>query len=213
LNDTPITADDRPSKSHLKREMHARQALGKKLVDLNGVQLGRMELPEGLLAAIRETQRISGHEARRRQLQYVGKLMRNVDFAALQAAYDDLTGATRESVALMHRCERLRDQLMEDDTALGDFIAQHPGVDIQWLRTKVRAARQERSAERAPRQSRELYKWLYAELKGAAPEGSQELPDTAPSEQGQGRRPGDADESLEVDTDGALDSTRSGRTP
>ena len=175
MNDSPDPRDDRPSKSHLKREMHARQALGKKLADLNGAQLARMGLSDGLLAAIHETQRITGHEARRRQLQYVGKLMRDVDFAALQAAYDDLLGATRESVALMHRCERLRDQLLEDDAALGDFIGAHPGIDIQWLRAKVRAARQERSAGRPPRQSRELYKWLYAELKGAAPEASREL--------------------------------------
>jgi ribosome-associated protein len=175
LNDTPDTAYDGPSKSHLKREMHARQALGKKLVDLNNTQLARLDLSEGLLAAIRETQRINGHEARRRQLQYVGKLMRDVDFTALQAAYDDLTGATRESVALMHRCESLRDQLLEDDAALGDFIAGHPGIDIQWLRAKVRAARQERSAGRPPRQLRELYRWLYAELKGVAHGESREL--------------------------------------
>ena len=176
MNDIPGSADERPSKSHLKREMHARQELGRKLVDLNPAQLAGMDLSEGLLAAIRETQRISGHEARRRQLQYVGKLMRDVDFAALQAAYDDLTGATRESVALMHRCESLRDQLLEDDAALGDFIAQHPGIDIQWLRAKVRAARQERSAMRPPRQVRELYRWLYAELKGEAYGQSRELP-------------------------------------
>ena len=178
MNDTPDSIDDRPSKSHLKREMHARQALGKKLVDLNNAQLGRMDLSEPLLAAIRETQRISGHEARRRQLQYVGKLMRDVDFTALQAAYDDLMGATRESVALMHRCERLRDRMLEDDEVLGEYIAEHPGIDIQWLRAKVRAARQERSAARPPKQARELYKWLYAELKGAAPELSQELHDS-----------------------------------
>jgi len=183
LNDIPGTADDRPpSKSHLKREMHARQALGKKLVDLNNAQLARLDLSEGLLAAIRETQRISGHEARRRQLQYVGKLMRDVDFAALQAAYDDLMGATRESVALMHRSETLRDELLEDDGALGDFIAQHPGIDIQWLRAKVRAARQERSAGRPPRHVRELYRWLYAELKGTAHGESRELLDTDESE-------------------------------
>ncbi len=179
MNDIPSTADDRPSKSHLKREMHARQALGKKLVELTSGQLARLALPEGLLAAILETQRINGHEARRRQLQYVGKRMRDIDFPALQAAYDDLLGATRESVALMHRCERLRDLLLEDDAALGDFIAQHPGIDIQWLRAKVRAARQERSATRPPRQARELYKWLYAELKGAAPQNSREIHDGA----------------------------------
>ncbi len=177
MNETTGTGDDRPSKSHLKREMHARQALGKKLVELNNAQLARMDLSEGLLAAIRETQRISGHEARRRQLQYVGKLMRDVDFPALQAAYDDLMGATRESVALMHRCEGLRDRLLDDDEALAGFIREHPGIDIQWLRAKVRAARQERAAGRPPRQVRELYKWLYAELKGTAHGASCELHD------------------------------------
>ena len=177
MNETPGAVDDRPSKSHLKREMHARQALGKKLVELNNAQLARMDLSEGLLAAIRETQRISGHEARRRQLQYVGKLMRDVDFPALQAAYDDLMGATRESVALMHRCESLRDRLLDDDEALAVFITEHAGIDIQWLRAKVRAARQERAAGRPPRHVRELYKWLYAELKGVTHGASRELHD------------------------------------
>lgn len=203
MNDTPAAADDRPSKSHLKREMHARQALGKKLADLNAGQLARLDLSEGLRAAIRETQRISGHEARRRQLQYLGKLMRDVDFAALQAAYDDLMGATRESVALMHRCERLRDQLLDDDAALGDFIAQHPGIDIQWLRAKVRAARQERSAGRPPRQSRELYKWLYATLKGAAPEQSRELLEGAGG--GAADRDDAQDDAVDDDGDGDED--------
>ncbi len=169
-NEADDTGDARPSKSHLKREMHARQALGKLLVDLSGAQLVRMQLPEGLLAAIVETQRIHGHEARRRQLQYVGKLMRGVDAGAIQAAYDELTGATRESVALMHRCEALRDRLLDDDAAMGEFVQAHAGVDVQWLRTKVRAARQERSAGKPPRHARELYKWLYTQLRAGAAE-------------------------------------------
>lgn len=167
VSDTDGDGDDRPSKSHLKREMHARQALGQRLVELSGAQLERMALPEGLLAAVREAQRVHGHEARRRQLQYVGKLMRTADAAAIQAAYDNLTGATRESVALMHRCERQRDRLLDDENALGEFIDAHAGVDIQWLRAKVRAARQERSAGKAPRHARELYKWLYAQMQAA----------------------------------------------
>ena len=72
MNDIPDSADERPSKSQRKRDMHARQDLGKKLVELTGAQLGRLPLEEGLLAAIVETQRVSGHEAKRRQLQYVG---------------------------------------------------------------------------------------------------------------------------------------------
>jgi len=182
MNDYPDTPgsggapDARPpSKSHRKREMHARQDLGKKLVALNSGQLARLPLGESLLAAIVEAQRLSGHEARRRQLQYVGKLMRGADADAIQSAYDELLGATRESVALMHRCELLRDRLLDDDAALGEFLGQHPGIDIQWLRTKVRAARQDRAAARAPRNARELYQWLYAQLRAAAPEASREL--------------------------------------
>ena len=111
----------------------------------------------------------------KRQLQYVGKLMRGADADAIQSVYDELLGATRESVALMHRCEVLRDRLLDDDAALGEFVAGHPGVDIQWLRTKVRAARQDRAGARAPRNARELYQWLYGKLRAAAPEASREL--------------------------------------
>lgn len=178
MNDIPDTADERPSKSHLKREMHARQDLGKKLAELNNAQLQRLPLDESLRAAIVEMQRLNGHEARRRQLQYVGKLMRSADADRIQAAYDDLLGATRASVALMHRCERLRDRLLDDETALAEFIDDHAGIDIQWLRAKVRVARQERAAAKAPRHARELYKWLHGLLKaGTAAGGPQD--DTA----------------------------------
>ena len=155
---------DRPSKTQRKREMHERQALGQKLVELSAAQLARLDLPAGLRAAIDETQRISGHEARRRQLQYVGKLMRGADFSAIQSAYDGLLGSSREAVALMHQCERLRDRMLDDDAALAEFVDQNAGVDSQWLRAKVRAARQERAAARAPRHARELYKWLHVQL-------------------------------------------------
>jgi len=164
VNELPVPPEARPSKTQRKQEMHARQALGQKLVGLNADQLARMALPETLLAAILLAQRISGHEARRRQLQYIGKLMRSSDFDAIRCAHDDLMGASRQSVALMHRCERIRDQLLEDETALDVFVRDHTGIDAQWLRAKVRAARQERHAARAPRHARELYQWLHALL-------------------------------------------------
>jgi ribosome-associated protein len=160
--------NERPSKSALKREMHERQALGVQLVELGAAQLQRMALPEALHDAVVEAQRVTGHEARRRQMQYIGRLMRDADYPALRAAYDGLTGSTRASVALMHRCERLRDLLIADEAALAPFLAEHPGVDAQWLRSKLRAARQDLTAARAPRHARELYRWLH-ELLGAAP--------------------------------------------
>ncbi len=164
MNDDPGTAESRPSKTQRKREMHARQALGEKLVGLNAAQLARLELPETLLGAIVLAQRVNAHEARRRQLQYVGKLMRDSDFDAIRAAYENLLGDSREAIALMHRCERLRDQLVDDEAALGAFVEQHAGVDVQWLRAKIRAVRQERGAAKAPRHARELYRWLHSQL-------------------------------------------------
>lgn len=175
MHEPPEPAEERPSKSQRKREMHERQALGRKLVDLGSAQLARMQLPEYLQDAIVMAQRVPGHEAKRRQLQYIGKLMREADYDAIEAAYEDLTGASRASVALMHRCERLRDELIEDDTALADFIVQHPGVDVQWLRAKIRAARQDRDSERPPKNSRELYKWLH-EMLQAQPSQAGEAP-------------------------------------
>jgi ribosome-associated protein len=163
----PGPQDERPSKSQRKREMQARQDLGERLVELSADVLQRMALPETLREAIAEARRIKAHEGRRRQMQYIGRLMRDSDAAAIQARYDEIMGGTRASVALMHRCERLRDRLVEDEAALGPFLDEHPGVDVQWLRAKLRAARLERAQAKAPRHGRELYRWLHEMLSGA----------------------------------------------
>ncbi|SPE22972.1 conserved hypothetical protein [Burkholderiales bacterium] len=171
VSELPAPPQERPSKTQRKQQMHARQGLGQKLVGLNIDQLAQLALPESLHEAILLAQRISGHEARRRQLQYIGKLMREADFEAIRSAYDDLTGASRQSVALLHRCERTRDQLIEQEQALDAFVRDHAGIDAQWLRAKVRAARQERLAARSPRHARELYQWLHALLQADAQAG------------------------------------------
>ncbi|HXF47329.1 MAG TPA: ribosome biogenesis factor YjgA [Burkholderiaceae bacterium] len=158
-------ADDaRPSKSQRKREMDALQALGVQLLRLNAAQLARLDLPESLREALAAAHRITSHEGRRRQLQYIGRLMRTIDPAPLQQALAAATGASRAAVALMHRCERLRDRLLEDDAALTEFIAAHPGVDAQRLRATIRAARRERTQGQPPRHARELYRWLHQTL-------------------------------------------------
>jgi len=183
--DPEAGGDARPSKSARKREMHARQDLGSQLVALSNAQLAKLGLSDNLLAAIHMAQRVTAHEARRRQMQYIGKLMRDADYESIRAAFDDLTGSSRESVALMHRCERLRDQLIDDDAMVARFIEDNPGVDTQWLRTKVRATRQERTAARPPRHARELYKWLYAHYRGEAGSATADAPDGDEAEDGQ----------------------------
>lgn len=157
--------EDRPSKTQRKRQMHERQALGAKLVELNAEQLARLALPEQLHESILQAQAIRGHEARRRQLQYIGKLMRSADYDLIRHAYEALLGPSRASIALMHRCERLRDQLIDDDASLERFVRDHPDADVQWLRAKLRAARQERAAPSSASHARELYRYLHTLLR------------------------------------------------
>lgn len=177
MDDQTTHDDERPSKSRRKRDMHERQALGVRLAALSQAQLARLPLEEGLRDALLEAQRVSGHEARRRQMQYVGKLMRSADYEAIRLAFEDLTGDSRAAVVRMHASERLRDRLLDDDAALAQFLADHPGVDAQWLRTKVRAARQERTAAKPPRHARELYRWLHTLL---APSSVPAAPEAMP---------------------------------
>ena len=153
-----------PSKSQLKREQLELQALGKEMTGLGDEQLKRIGLPEDVLFEIKEFRRMRSFGAQRRQLQLIGKKMRDMDPKAVREAIDRATGESRAAVALLHRCETLRDQMIADDAALTAFISEHPEVDIQALRTLVRGARRERDAAKPPKSARELYKFLHRTL-------------------------------------------------
>jgi len=144
------------SKSQRKREMHALQSLGKTLVELPSEQLGRLDLPDVLCDAILEARRISQRGALRRQLQYVGRLMRDVDANHIRRQLESVqAGATRE-VAILHRAERWRERLLADEGAMAEFVATFPGTDVQRLRTLLRNAKREMADSRPPRFFREL---------------------------------------------------------
>lgn len=155
---------ERPSRTQRKKEVQALQALGEQLVDLNHEQLARMELPEELREAIEFARRVTSHEGKRRQLQYIGKLMRRVDADEIRAAFGRVTGQSRAAVALMHLAERWRERLLADDDALTALLAARPGADAQWLRATIRAARREQRDGSAPRHARLLYRWLHDNL-------------------------------------------------
>ncbi|MDR5772225.1 MULTISPECIES: ribosome biogenesis factor YjgA [unclassified Caballeronia] len=154
---------DRPSKSQLKRDMHALQELGEALIALPKDALKRMPMPEKLNDAVREARRITDHEGKRRQVQYVGRVMRTLledEVAALRTALDTHRGVNKAETARLHWIERSRDKLLANDTALTDFIREHPGVDAQEGRTLIRNTRKERELQKPPRYYRELFQWI-----------------------------------------------------
>ncbi len=155
--------DERPpSKSQRKREAHALQGLGENLVALTPSQLARLPLPDDLRAAIEEARRLRQRGARKRQMQYIGKLMRQLDDPeALQAAYRRIVAPGEVETRRLHRLERWRNRLLEEgDAALGEWLAEHPDTDRQHLRQLVRAALKERQRQQPPKKARELFRYL-----------------------------------------------------
>ena len=152
--------DELTSKTRKKKDMLALQDLGVKLVELNEQQLGTMQLPEPLLAAVREARRLTRHEARRRQMQYIGRLMRDIDPAPIRDRLDEWLGQGREHTAQLHALERWRDELLAGDPALERFLRESPGADSQQLRTLIRNARREQGAALPPKSYRELFRVL-----------------------------------------------------
>jgi ribosome-associated protein len=154
---------DRPSKSQLKREMHALQELGEALIELPKDALKRMPMPESLADAVGAARRITDHEGKRRQVQYVGRVMRSLiddEIAALRTAFEKYHGVNRAETAKLHWIERSREKLLADDAALTEFIRQHPAADPQEGRTLIRNARKEAQLGKPPRYFRELFQWI-----------------------------------------------------
>lgn len=154
-------AEGPPSKSQKKRDMTALQVLGQSLADMPAERLAKLEMPEALRLALLDARRFTKHEAKRRQMQYVGKLMRGVDAAPLQAEVDALRGVSAAESARLHRLERLRARLLDDERGtLDEIAASHPGADLQQLRTLRRNALREREQNRPPRAQREIFRVL-----------------------------------------------------
>lgn len=151
---------ERPSKTQRKKQMHELQVLGERLLGLNAGQLDSIGLPDELRAAVAEAQGMPPRESRRRQLQYIGRLMRNLDPEPIREKIAAWDGQSREHAARLHGIERWRERLLDDEAALGEFLHERPGADSQRLRTLIRNARAERDAARAPKSRRELFRLL-----------------------------------------------------
>ncbi|MGD8379810.1 MAG: ribosome biogenesis factor YjgA [Gammaproteobacteria bacterium] len=150
-----------PSRSQLKREAEALQRLGEELITLPAAQLARVPMPEMLESAVLAARDMRKRGALKRQRQYIGRVMREIDAAPVIEALERIRGESELSKARLHRAEAWRDRLLaEGDAALGTLLAEHPGADRQHLRRLVREARAEASRDAPPRHARELFRYL-----------------------------------------------------
>jgi ribosome-associated protein len=156
------------SKTQRKAQMHALQDVGVALVELEDRQfqtfLREIELPERLREALTEARRITAHGGRKRQLQYIGKLMREIDPDPIARWLDRLAHGAQLDTARQHALERWRERLLEDPGALDMLMAEHPTLDRPRLRALIAKARDERARGSAPHAYRDLFRALKSVL-------------------------------------------------
>lgn len=146
-----------PSKTQLKAEADEKQALGEALLTLRADLMARLDLPEKLLDAIAQAKKITNFEGKRRQMQFIGKLMRPLDAEPIRAAIDEQKNGSAQLTLALHLAEQWRDKLIASDDALGDWLTEHPDTDSQQLRALIRQARKDSKPEKpgeAPRHAK-----------------------------------------------------------
>ena len=157
-----VEEDDFISKTRRKKQMKALQDVGASLVKLSPEQLARLDMPEALREAVLQCKRFTKHEAVRRQMQYIGKVMRDIDSGPIMEQITRLEAPTRRDTALFHAAEKWRQDLLADDDAVARFVHEFPGADPHRLRGLIEGAREEKRGARPARSSRELFHVLNA---------------------------------------------------
>lgn len=172
------TEFDGPSKSALKREMTALQELGERLTTLPDSQLAQMPIDDQqLLDAITLARRITARSGRRRQLQFIGKLMRHIDPEPIREALERLDGTHRDDNARFHRLETLRDDLLQrGDRALAAVLTTYPQADRQHLRQLLRQHATEEKTAKPRAAARKIFRYL-RELDNVSEDSDASFPD------------------------------------
>lgn len=158
---------ERPSKTQRKKAMHELQDLGEALVALPADRVEALDLPESLRDALRELRRTRSFEGQRRQMQYIGKLMRRVDPEPIREAVAAFRLGQAKDALSLHKAEAWRSELISDDEALTRWMAEFPDTDVQQLRSLIRAARKDAAAapeQRSGRAFRELFQFIKQHL-------------------------------------------------
>ena len=170
----------RPSKSQRKRDSHSLQDLGEALVTMPKARLADIDLTESLQDAIEDYKRTKSFEGRRRQMQYIGKLIRGCDSDPLKEAVASFQlGHAVNSLAL-HEAERWRAELVADDKVMTRWVAEFPDSDVQKMRTLIRNARKDATAapeSRSGRGFRELFQYVKQALEAQQRAAPVEVPE------------------------------------
>ena len=168
-----LKGTDEATRTDLKRASTELQKLGEDLLTLRTDLMARLDLSEKLVDAVAEAKRITNFEGKRRQMQYIGKLMRGLDdeqLGAVHAALNEQLNGSAEDNLRLHQAESWRERMVADDEAVGEWIAQFPGTDIQQLRSLVRQARKDAvpekpgEAQRHGKAYREIFQLLREQL-------------------------------------------------
>lgn len=175
-----LKGSDEPSRTDLKRQSSELQKLGEDLLTLRTELLTELDLSDKLKDAVMEARRISNFEGKRRQLQFIGKLMRQLDplmLEAMRQALSDQSSGSAHATRLLHLSEHWREQLLHVDSSIGDWLQQHPQTNAQQLRSLIRQARRDAVPEkpgaaiRHGRAFRELYALIHEQLTASDPTG------------------------------------------
>lgn len=181
-----LKGSDDMSKTDLKKYSDRLQELGESLLTLRADLMKRLDLSEKLVDAVNDAKKITNFEGRRRQMQYIGKLMRGVNEATLadvEAALDEQNKGSAKGTLSLHLAEQWRDQLIANDDALTRWLEQAPDTDVQQLRALIRQARKDAQANEAQERPGEAvrhgkaYREIFQLVKAALNQGSDE-PDT-----------------------------------
>ena len=159
--------EGKPSKSQLKRDMHAMQELAAELSTLSDKELCRLGIGSVAISALAAIRPMRASGARKRQIKYAAKLLRNEDITAAQRLFVTRDAAKAEANSRFRAVERWRDRLLEQgDTALCELLEQHPNFDRRQLRQLIRGAQRERDLDNTAVSARKLFRLLRDELIG-----------------------------------------------
>lgn len=160
-------SDRQPSKTQLKAEARELRDLGQALAALPASRRKALDLPETLIESIARYNATRAHGAKKRELLYLGKQMRRIDPTPIREAVEAHAAGRQADAASLHRVERWRDALLEDDAAVTEWIDAHPGCDVQQLRSLVRAARREAGVDDPEQRHGKNYRALFRFLREA----------------------------------------------